>query len=134
MSQWAYEMSHEELVNYFMRICARAGTASSGLVIDVTGLYEAAEAKYLKGVLLARLDGQKPPFKREEEIEVTADSVYVYHGRNLKKGEHLTIERIYYQDKKWFVTFKGIEGEEVIPPLYPVKEHFKALTAPTVQG
>ena len=58
MSQWAYEMSNEELVKDLMRTCARAGTAGSGLVIDVTGPYVAAEAQYLKGVILSRLAGQ----------------------------------------------------------------------------
>ncbi|MDP3697222.1 MAG: hypothetical protein Q8R55_04310 [Candidatus Taylorbacteria bacterium] len=131
MSQWAYEMSDEELVKEFMRTCARAGTAGSGLVIDVTGPYVAAEAQYLKGVILSRLAGQTPPFKRGETIEVAVDRVCSYPGRDLKIGEQLEVERIYFEDQKWKIAIKGIENNErVIPPLYPA-ERFKSLVAPT---
>ena len=131
MPQWAYEMSNEELVKDLMRTCARAGTAGSGLVIDVTGPYVAAEAQYLKGVILSRLAGQKPPFKRDETVEVAVDRICSYPGRDLKRGEQLEVRRIYFEDQDWKVAIKGIENDDrVIPPLYPAK-HFKPLVAPT---
>ncbi len=131
MSKWAYEMSNEKLVEELMQTCARAGTAGSGLIIDITGPYAAAEAQYLKGVLLSRLAGQKPPFKRGETVEVAVDRVCSYPGRDLKRGEQLEVQRVYFEDQIWKVAIKGIEdNEKVIPPLY-LARHFKSLVAMT---
>ena len=97
MAQWAYEMDNRTLLKEFWMACARAGVSGSGLVIDVAGPSNAEEARYLKGVLLARLEGKKPPFKRGDVVNPVGG------------GQPRTIERIHYNGgDQWSLEFEGI--------------------------
>ena len=102
MSKWAYDYTNEELVKAFMSACAHAGAASSGLVIDVTGPYQVEEAHYLKGVLLARLDQQAPPFRRK-------DCVKTRGGASVRSTDY------------WG---RGVEGKEALIKLSRPASHF----------
>ncbi len=55
----AYEASNSELVDRFIKACARAGIANSGLCIDPSAGADIVQMNYLKGAVLARLDGPK---------------------------------------------------------------------------
>ncbi|MDO8451255.1 MAG: hypothetical protein Q7S76_00110, partial [bacterium] len=57
-------MSDRALLDAFARACAHAGLSNSGLTLDPLGPGWADEARYLKGVVLARLGREKPPFKQ----------------------------------------------------------------------
>ena len=119
MSQWAYEMDNESLIREFARACAQSGTSNSGLVIDAMGSLYAEEVRYLKGVLLARLEGVKPPFKRNNIVQ--AKSAKEVHStdwvRSLPSDSHQKIRRIHYDGNgKWLLEFKGIPvGERGYP-------------------
>lgn len=119
MSQWAYEMNNETLVKEFADACAKAGTACSGLVIDVRGPEYVEEAQYLKGVLLARLDGLKPPFKRDDTVRPAQKNIRAvdWWGGVLPEKPSFKIVRIYYAGKgQWLLAFQGIpEGDRGYP-------------------
>src|SRR3569832_2801825 len=112
MAKWAYEMSDQELLDEFMNACARAGTSNSGLVIDFSAGSDRAEAHYLRGVVLSRIDGEKPPFARGDKVilnQPPAQSVNKvnYSPRFLKEGEVHEVSRIYYEGKRtWALSFK----------------------------
>lgn len=101
MEKWAYEMSNRELVNDFANACARAGISGSGLVIDCAAGYNFSEMHYLRGVMLARLEGKTPPFKRDDVVEVNKDFAssindWKYTTQKLERGTRKKIQRIHY--------------------------------------
>ncbi len=115
MSQWAYGLPNKELVEEFARACAQSGMSNSGLVIDVMGsVYYAEEVRYLKGVLLARLEGAKPPFGRGDIVKTkTGKNVYsVEHAYSLPHNQRQIISRIYYDGGRWLLKFKGVPAGE----------------------
>lgn len=137
MRKWAYEMTNEGLIQAFARACAEAGLSSSGLVIDLMGPAHASEARYLKSVLLARLEGQKPPFSR-------GDVVHSKSGASIRAVEYGTLSatpgpheilRIHYEGNgKWLLEIRDIpEGTEGTwgTPKFPAEEFVlvPALTA-----
>lgn len=64
----AYELSNEALLKEFMEACARAGVSNSGLCYSPTAGVHQDRANYFRGVVLARLEGEKPPFKPGDTI------------------------------------------------------------------
>jgi hypothetical protein len=136
MDKWAYAMSNVELLNEFCRYYAKAAVSNSGLVISCFGSYEADEANYFKGVLLARLDGVKPPFKRGDVVSPkTNNDVHSVGWRDRQKlsGDATqTISRIYYEGSGcWLLMFHGAEWGEGGYPKYDSSE-FK-LHAPVAE-
>lgn len=122
MAKWAYEMSNEELVDAFANACAASGTANSGLVIDITGPAKASRACYFRGVLLARLEGQKPPFNLSDAVQTKSDKEVraANHWRCGGVVSHDVQQRIrkihYGGNGRWFLEFENIpEGEEGYP-------------------
>ena len=140
MSQNEYELTNEELLDAFLQAVARAGVSNSGLVFDAMAGHERAEAAYLNGVVLSRLDGVKPPFSRGAQVAPKeAASVPVLsvnrgrHGHRVyigpeKKGKY-TVNRVVYEgNAKWSLYFKEVEEYR-----YPA-EHFKAVSASSAQA
>jgi len=105
----AYEASNSELVDRFMEACARAGVSNSGLCIDMLAGADVVQMNYLKGAILARLDGQKPPFAPGTKVRVK-DGVALpirakhYDAPDLKGEQTYTIDRVWY-NSIWYLTF-----------------------------
>lgn len=122
---YAYDMTNEQLLEAFVKAAAEAGIAGSGLCIDIMAGCKFAEFGYLKGVVLSRLEGLKPPFTRGDHVvvkpEVTAQPRRPNHDPVLKSDGALVVFRAYYMDEKWFLDFYGLEGE-TLPLLYPAED------------
>lgn len=136
METWAYDMPHEELLRNFADACAEAGTANSGFVFDIMGPVHVANARYLKGVLLSRLEGKQPPFKRGNMVQPKAGSTGVhaeaYWGISVLPGVAQTITKIHYEGNgRWLLQFKGIpEGARGFPQFKA--EEFEAVPSITI--
>jgi|GEM_PF-1975765 len=107
----AYDMTNKELVAASMNACAQAGTAQSGLVIDVMGPSHLSRAHYLKGVLLSKLDGQSPPFKEMDVVEpISQEEVRPDRGWEsvIAPGSPQQITQVQYKgDGEWLLFFRG---------------------------
>jgi len=118
-------MTNEQLIQAFARTCAASGVANSGLVVDVMGPIHASEARYLKSVLLARLEGQKPPFNRRDLVESKSlQAVWSADGARFSAtpGPH-EIFRVHYEGNgKWFLEFKDIPEGRLEAPRFPAEE------------
>jgi len=71
MAKLAYDYTHAELVDAFWRTVAKAGVSNSGLAIDIMAGHDRAEASYLRGVLLSRLELQERPFTRGDYVRLS---------------------------------------------------------------
>ena len=114
-----YNWDNETLVRKLTQACVRVGANGvCGLQADFRTLYkhpEALYAFYLKGVVLARLKRQKPPFQ-------PGDSVITAHGHRawplnglifglLPPGETVKIVRVHCDGNNvWRVEVKGHPG------------------------
>ncbi len=130
----AYEMTNEELLREFGQACAEARLSNSGFVVDVMGPVHASEARYLKGVVLARLDGQKPPFSRGDVVQSKSGDgarAVGWHGRLSGASEPHEIFRVHYLgNEKWLLEFRNLpEGMEGTP-LFQAEE-FVLVSVPT---
>lgn len=116
MSKYAFDMSNEELLDDLVYAAAKAGSANSGGVFDVAGPMYVEEFKYLRGVVLSRLEGQTPPFRRGDTLTLKAKvqgrRVYAKDCKDhstskyLVEGESLTVYRMwYFGSGNWKVTF-----------------------------
>ena len=130
VSTWAYDMSNEELLGAFMNACGRAGLSNSGMCISASAGDDLTEAHYFRGVVLAGLEGVKPPFKPGEKVH-SPEKVWPVrpaYSPSIEKGAVFTIERVHYKGKGegWFLSFEGIwciDGK----PRYPAKFFRKAV-------
>lgn len=123
---YAYDMTNEQLLEAFVKAAAEAGIAGSGLCIDIMAGCKFAEFGYLKGVVLSRLEGLKPPFTRGDEVVakpgITTQPRYPNYDPALKSDTVLVVFRAYYMDKKWFLGFCGLEEGETLPFIYPAED------------
>lgn len=119
--QTSYEISDEDLIRRFSEACARVGVSNSGLCISPGAGDDAVHARYLHGVVLARLAGKKPPYEPSQRVVVTLNGLsgYSYRSPNLVAGSQYTIERVWYVEKSWYLELKGINAE-VLSPIYSV--------------
>ena len=109
----AYELDNEALLKEFMNACGRAGTSNSGLCYDLAASEHLKYAHYLKGVVLAKIEGEDPPFKPGDiVICVKRDGAYPAFGYSsfplpgtiLCQRQPKKIIRVYYKGgKKWEV-------------------------------
>ena len=107
----AYNLDNEGLLKIFMNACARAGVSRSGLVIDPPAGYELAEAHYLKGVVLARMEGKRPPFKAGDEIISESGVREGYSTLAIPPKQKLRVRCVYYKgSNNWSVEFPGLSG------------------------
>ena len=115
----AYDWPNEKLINGYAETCMRAGVSNSGLVIDFMAGSNHEEARYLRGVILSRLDGKTQSFKRNDVVVIKADirtvSSKQYWGPTLGHNNNFTIRRVHYDNGKWFLEFEGIRCDEGIP-------------------
>jgi hypothetical protein len=112
MTKLAYDYTHMELVDAFVRAVAKAGVANSGLVIEIMGPHHAREARYLRGVLLARLEGQERPFTKGDRVRLktrlAVSSVNYdggYYRREVHAGKEYAVSRVFYDGiGKWSIS------------------------------
>jgi hypothetical protein len=109
-----YAWNNEKLVHEFMHATAKSANANSGLVIDVTGPIHAKRVHYLKGVLLARLDGKQPPFSPGAALRIKHGARVggVWWVPQLSHDNQYTVMQVLYEDGKWLMTFKGVSEHE----------------------
>jgi len=126
MSQWAYEMSNRELLSAFAEACARSGLSNSGIIMSFTGSMDAERARYLRGVLLSRLDGLKPPFKPGDVVKPSGNGVSPVswrHGHTpLPQDKHQKILSILYAGNgDWLLELEGTQEGEYGRPQFNAK-------------
>ena len=111
----AYDWPNEKLINAYAEACMRAGVSNSGLVIDFMSGTNHEEARYLRGVILSRLDGKTQSFRRDDVVVIKTDirtvSAKQYWGLALGHNKNFTIWRIHYDNGRWFLEFRGIRGD-----------------------
>ena len=134
MAKLAYDYSRAELVDAFWRTVAKAGVSNSGLAIDIMAGHDRAEASYLRGVLLSRLELQERPFTRGDYVRLSksdsrciVSSVnpygdYYTHGRAEPGKTYVVARTIYEGAGKWSLCFEGSFDDR--PYRYPA-EHFE---------
>ena len=100
MSYNPYGLSNEKLLDRFSKTCAALGRGS--ICIDPMVSDNQSEANFLYSVLLSRLDGETPPFKKGDQGTV---SVYPMSEKGV-----LTVSNIAYKGNKvWHLYFKEVD-------------------------
>ena len=115
MSNYAFDLSNSVLLAELEVSAAKAGMSNSGFIIDVAGPMHAEEYRYLHGVVLSRLDGQIPPFRRGDVVALTQGqiSAKTFTGRLASKllsgkGSQHTVWRMWYLGNgAWMMSFNG---------------------------
>lgn len=117
-AKWAYDLSNSELLGKLVNVAARAGISGSGLVIDCGSQSYFSDLRYLKGVVLARLEGKKPPFKTGDRVfpvegkTVTGKCLSTY-GRDWWPKDYVfndsaeVVGIIYLGNDEWEICLKG---------------------------
>ena len=125
----SYEIPDKELVDKLISVAAAAGTACSGLVVDMTTPSRVENLHYLKGCMLARLDGVKPEIQPGHEVEIPEGKKV--NGKGLDGlcfgveplgCDNYTVIRVWYRDKQWFLELNGKSKEEGGVALYPADQ------------
>ena len=121
----AYDFTNDTLVELFMDACGEAGASNSGSVIDFRAGAHLEDAHYLKGVVLSRLDGKKPPFERDDVVVIKPEIQTVrperYWEPEIGHNRNFTVWRVHYYNEKWFLEFRGISNDRGIV-LYDVEK------------
>jgi hypothetical protein len=123
-----YELSPIDLVGKLIDVAAWAGTSNSGLVIDPMASFDLENVIFWKGVVVARLQGLKPPFAYHQNVALKIkqrkiDS-YDLHGHYAKMIElnrdsyEVRDIRYFYNSNRWLIKLRG-EAE-----LYFDPDHF----------
>ena len=115
MNKYAYDMSNTELLNAMTQAAANAGTSNSGIIYDPMAPTHVVQLIYLRGVVLSRLEGQLPPFRRGDEVVLKDDRpVYTKScdgrsvgGKFLEEEGPFTVSRAWYvDDETWRLSFR----------------------------
>lgn len=101
----AYDDKIEVLLDRLIQASARAGVSGSGLVISASTGHDALFVQYLRGAVLARLEGVTPPFKPQDRVRAQS-TVYGCGQKTIKQDEVLTVERVFYGRGHWTLEFK----------------------------
>ena len=121
----AYEMTNKQLLWVFGQACFQAGVSNSGLVIDMMGpVYESA-ARYLNGVVLARLDGKSPPFSSGDIVQSkSGEAVRAvgYEGLFVVSEPHEIFRIHYLGNEKWLLELRDIPEATRGTPMFPAEE------------
>jgi hypothetical protein len=125
----AYEISDVELTNKLIQTAAKAGTATSGLIIDIMGSVHVTNLHYYKGCILARLAGLKPEIQPGIVVSIPAGKTVMGSGLDgfsfgipvLPTGDY-AVERVWYFKDKWHLELRGHEGLEGQASLYPADQ------------
>ncbi len=116
-----YDLSNESLINALGKATVRAGISNSGLVISASSTDDRDYALYLRGIVLARLDKQAPPFKAGDKVVQSETgklfSVSLGPDNNfvLAEPKEYEVARVYYRRielprlSDWQIAFKEIE-------------------------
>ncbi len=122
-----YTNTNEDLINRFMKVCAQAGLANSGVVVDGSKL---SDAQYFKGALLARLDKVNPPFEHGTMVIVIASRIEDKKGNGpvLQHCAKYKISRVWYIEKGWYLEFENVNSARGAA-LYPV-DYFARMENP----
>jgi len=119
----AYEISNRRLVDRLAQAAGESGAANSGLSINCTGSFKAEEARYLMGVVLARLRGLEPPVKPGDTMRQKQDRPHppLSSHAPIEVGAVLTVKRVHYAGKsvvdeehEWLLEFKEISSHDPV--------------------
>lgn len=110
--KWAYEYTDEELVEALIRAAAEAGFSNSGLVISPASGIHRERLNYLKGVTVARLEGESPPIKPVSVVTLKdrhSSGAENFRSPDAEKNKEYTVRRVCYKRSKWYLSF--VEGD-----------------------
>ncbi|MEK7510827.1 MAG: hypothetical protein AAB582_01140 [Patescibacteria group bacterium] len=84
------------------------------------------DTAYYGGILLARLDGVKPPFRENDKLHVTSPCMLRLVSPGTLTDEERaklfgrsymilpTVERVYYTDRGWAVSLKELDAHRLL--------------------
>jgi len=106
----AYDLSNEKLIGLFSGACLKAGASNSRTVLNPSGRYDMAEAAFLQGVVLARLDGKEPPFiegTSVQVIQVNRRFLFVsarkWDAPLVRNENKYVVRRVLYDERTWYL-------------------------------
>lgn len=115
----AYEYTPKALLDVYRDAVAKAAVSNSGLVISIGAESDRGRVFYLNGIILSKLEGQKPPFNRGEEVRTMPSRPFRVQSVNMGPGyishfiepdETHEISQIFYEGAgKWTLKFKDTE-------------------------
>ncbi len=109
----AYEQDNIQLLDRLINASAKAGVSQSGLIFSPMTNIDVLNLAYLKGVVLARLEGVKPPFSPQTKVEVPEGQTArgVCEQEVLEPLTRLTVERVFYLGGgNWGFQFREKQG------------------------
>lgn len=83
--KWAYDLDNKRLMNSLLRAAAEAGVSGSGLIMDLSGSDYHTPVIYLKGVVLSRLEGRRPPFAVGDKARMYPKETYYCPSVNWRR-------------------------------------------------
>ena len=112
-SRWIYDSSNEWILRQYTEICVKIG--ESKIALHDCNDKTADDARYLRGVLLSRLDGQVPPFRpgdvvvNDTETDIRPIPERKTSSQKVKNGEEKTVRNVsYYGDRLWGLAFDEV--------------------------
>lgn len=108
----AYEYTNAELLQRLMDASGRAGISHHPRSADHLLGSHWNEAQYLGGVVLSRMDGKTPPFKRGDLVKFKPDSkslrvLAYWFPKSDPKGTY-TVARVHYKNSNWLLELQGV--------------------------
>lgn len=108
-----YEIDSKELMARFRRVVDAYATGG-----------RAADVRFYEGVILARMEGKRPPYKHGERVVVCDElgtpslSLVPFNCHRLPFGQEHVVSRVWYIRGDWYLELKDndVEGP---PPKYP---------------
>ncbi len=119
MSIFAYDLTDTELLDRFAQACAESGTANAKLIYRVIGPSLTEDIKYLKGVLHARLAGQKPPVHPGDIVRFKKQPEFFGYELRGDKVQTFIVEQVLYvghdpylasKKEKWHITLRNVKA------------------------
>ncbi len=119
MSTFAYDLTDRELVNAYSESLAKSAVANSGLCIDMMAASFAEQTQYLKGVLHARLAGQKPPVHPGDIVRFKKQPEFFGYELRGDKVQTFIVDRVLYvghdpylasKKEKWHITLRNVKA------------------------
>lgn len=138
MSKIAYDYTNTELLSWFWGYVVKAGVSNSGFVVDPAAGHYLAEARYLRGVLLSRLERKERPFTRGDIVKISKRAPSNISSvnksgegnsyRQVGRSDTCEITRVIYSGSdKWLLVFKNAQDH-----MFPAEcfEKMEGVTAP----
>jgi len=110
-----YAWNTEKLLSEFMNACARTGISNSGLVISFSAETDHSRAHYLRGVVLSRIEGVRPPVQPGDQVQPKSEAITPSQSNGWKRSIHhkralpdvLTVKTVhYFGNDRWELVFR----------------------------